>query len=398
MTAATAPEATARPRRRVLLVHPAMTPYRLDLFNTLAETCDLNVLFLGGRPWYDGATACGELMSGLACRWSVVAGESGGWPRLPFLGLSREAAAFGPDVITTHEFGWASGLATLTALVDRRVARVLWTTRSPYQFARLSTVRRAAVRLMAPRADALLAYSPAARTAVADLASVPESRIFICANHQDGTRLRRLAAEARGRILERCAREGLGGRPLVVTVSRLVTSKDVATTIRGFAAARDELPGAMLVVVGDGPLRAQLHDIARGSGVADRVLFLGHVPAGDVQAWLSIASLMVLASREEPFGAVVAEGLAHGVPCVCSTGAGAAVLIGRPSCGVVVPPGDVTALAEALRSRAAELRPLDDPALLARADLRPATVADDAAGFLSAVEHAISRRRHGEAT
>jgi glycosyltransferase involved in cell wall biosynthesis len=178
-------------------------------------------------------------------------------------------------------------------------------------------------------------------------------------------------------------------------VSRLVASKDVATAIRGFAAARDGLAAAVLVILGDGPLRDDLHGIARESGVADRVRFVGHVPAADVQGWLSIASLTVLASREEPFGAVVAEGLAHGVPCVCSSGAGAAVLIDRTSCGVVVPPGDVAAFAAALRSRAAELRPLDDPMLLERADLRRATVADDVAGFMAAVEHAIGGRRHG---
>lgn len=379
-------------QRRVLVIHPAMAPYRVDLFNRLARRCDLRVLFLEAVPPYDANLRREEIAAALECDWSVLADEC----RVPAVALPgrlrREMAAFAPQALVTHEFGWASGLSTLTPFFGPRAARILWTTRSTDQLDRLRASRRAAIRLLAPRADALLAYSGAARARLARLAGIPASRIFVCANHQDAGRLQRLADTARGAVVARCLSLGLLDRPLIVTVGRLVPVKGITATIRGFAAAGSALGAAALVIIGEGPLRGELETCARDAGIANRVVFLGHVSTADVQAWLSLASLTVLASLAEPFGAVVAEGLAHGVPCVCSTAAGAAVLVDNPARGVTVQPGDTGAMAEALRSRQGDLQPAAVLAQRRRGDLRPLTVADDARGFCEAIDHAVTSR------
>lgn len=390
---ATAASACDAPRRRVLVVHPAMAPYRADLFNLLARRFHFRVLFLNALPPYDANLGRQELAAEFDCDWDVVA-DTGGSPARSLPGrLAQEARTFRPDVVVTHEFGWASALSILTPLAGRDAARILWTTRSTDQFATLSAARRVAVRTLAPRADALLAYSSAARSRLAAVAGVPESRIFVCANHQDVVRLHRLADATRDAVLEECRRFGVADKPLVLTIGRLVDVKDVATTIRGFAEIRAALGDAVLVVVGEGPLRGPLQRLATDLGIVDRVLFVGHVPVSKVQGWLALASFTVLASLAEPFGAVVAEGLAHGAPCVCSTAAGAAVLVDGPARGVTVPPGDVAAMATALRSRLSDLRPACDLAVTRRGDLRPLTVHDDAIGFAAAVECAVAVKR-----
>jgi glycosyltransferase involved in cell wall biosynthesis len=379
-------------RRRVLVVHPAMAPYRVDLFNLLARQCDLRVIFLHAVPPYAANLPREELSADLECSWSVVS-DGGRSPARALPGrLWREVSSFRPDVLVTHEFGWASVLSMLTPLAGRQAGRILWTTRSTDQFAKLSTARQIAVKTLAPRADALLAYSKEARLSLAAVARMPESSMFVCANHQDAGRLRHQADSTREEVLNECRRRGLADRPLVVTVGRLVEVKDVATTIGGFARARDALGESALVVVGDGPLRGTLELLARDLGVADRVVFMGHVSSAQVQGWLSIAALTVLASLAEPFGAVVAEGLAHGAPCICSSTAGASVLINSPMRGVTVPPGDLGAMEWAFRSRAADLQRATDLAGSRRDDLRPLTVHDDASGFLAAVAYAVGAR------
>ena len=378
--------------RRVLVVHPAMAPYRIDLFNMVARRCDLRVLFLEAVPPYDSNLRREDLAAALKCNWSVLADEPGvpacSLPRR----LRREMASFAPDAGVTHEFGWASVLSTLTPLFGLHAARILWTTRSSEQLDGLRPSRRMAIRLLAPRASALLAYSCESRARLAALTGVPASRIFVCANHQDAGRLHRLASTAITAVVERCRTMALLDKPLVVAVGRLVPIKDFATTIRGFAAAGPSLGAAALVIIGEGPSRGELVACARDAGIADRVVFLGHLSAGDVQWWLSLASLNVLASLVEPFGAVVAEGLAHGVPCICSKAAGAAVLVNHPSRGVTVRPGHVGAMAEALRSRMSDLQPAAVLARKARGDLRPVTVADDVRGFCEAIDHAVTSR------
>jgi len=375
-------------RRRVLVVHPAMAPYRIDLFNALAQQCRLRLLFLDTAPAYDHNLRREGMAARLNCDWSILADEDRSPAgALPWR-LRREARSFQPDVVVTHEFGWASMLATLTPLVRRGVGRVVWTTRSVEQIRTLSPIRRIALRILARRAGAILAYSGASRRSLAAAAGVPDSQIFVCANNQNGERLRHLAESTRGLVLDECRRRRLCGQSLIVTVGRLVATKDIATTMRAFAATRDELGSTMLVIIGDGPLRGALQQLAEQLGVSRKVIFLGHLASAEVQGWLSLASLTVLASREEPFGAVVAEGLAHGVPCICSASAGASSLVDSPSRGVVIQPGDPENMAQAFRAFAGSLQSVAELAASVRADLRSLTVADDLRGFLAAVDHA----------
>ena len=88
---------------------------------------------------------------------------------------------------------------------------------------------------------------------------------------------------------------------------------------------------------------------ADASGLSERVRFVGDVPAAQLDGCYAAADLFVLATRQETYGMAVAEALARGVPVV-STETGAIPALVRPDAGLVVPPGDVEALTDALRS------------------------------------------------
>ncbi|MEU2680178.1 glycosyltransferase [Streptomyces sp. NPDC007107] len=111
---------------------------------------------------------------------------------------------------------------------------------------------------------------------------------------------------------------GLPGTAFVVGgVGRLVPGKRFDLLIRAVAA----LPGAWLVLAGDGPEAGALRALAARLGVAGRVRFLGEcgAPEGaapDIPAVLSAVDTFVSASREESFGLAVVEALAAGLPVV----------------------------------------------------------------------------------
>lgn len=152
------------------------------------------------------------------------------------------------------------------------------------------------------------------------------------------------------------------GAPLIVAIGRLVPQKGFDVAIRGFA--RADLPDARLAILGEGPLAADLHALARRLGVAERVEFTGHV--ADVRPWLDRARLLLLTSRYEGYGAVIVEALAAGRPVVATRCTPAAdELLADPACGAVVPVDDVDALARALPATVARAPP--DPAALAAA-------------------------------
>lgn len=143
-------------------------------------------------------------------------------------------------------------------------------------------------------------------------------------------------------------------RHRIGTVARLTGQKGIDVLIR----ALPDVPGATLVVVGDGPARGDLEGLAADVGVGDRVRFTGW--SSHAAALLASFDAFCLPSRFEGLPLAIMEAMHAGVPVV-ATDVGSvreAVLPGVT--GLLVPPDDVGALAAALRTL------LDDPALSER--------------------------------
>lgn len=159
------------------------------------------------------------------------------------------------------------------------------------------------------------------------------------------------------------------GEPLrLLFVGRLVERKGVAVLLDAL-----ELGGSdRLVVVGDGPLRGELEARASRAGLGGRVEFAGWVPAAALSARLAAADALVLpAVRDakgdvEGLGVVLIEALAAGRPVIASESGGIVDIVRHGETGLLVPPGDPRALAEAIR------RYRDDPRLAAQLAARGA--------------------------
>lgn len=146
---------------------------------------------------------------------------------------------------------------------------------------------------------------------------------------------------------------GLDNGPLVVCVGRLAEQKGQDVLLKAWALVTESAPAAELVLVGDGPLRAELE-----SAAPPRVRFAGK--RDDVEVWVAAADLVAIPSRWEAGLPLVAmEAMARGRSVVAADVAGVREgFQGR--CGRVVPIGAVQPLAEAMTERVL------DPDLLAR--------------------------------
>ena len=142
--------------------------------------------------------------------------------------------------------------------------------------------------------------------------------------------------------------------PLVLALGRLHTNKAFDLLLH----ALSELPETHAWIAGDGPLKAELQNLAQSLGVAHRVRFLGW--REDVAALLAAADILVCPSRAEPLGNVVIEAWAHGVPVVAAAAAGPLSLITPGETGLIVPLEDAPALATSIRTLT------DNPELAAR--------------------------------
>lgn len=152
----------------------------------------------------------------------------------------------------------------------------------------------------------------------------------------------------------------------VLAMGRFVAKKGFAELLSAWARLKARgvsLPPLRLA--GDGPLRADLERRARELGLADLVQFVGWQK--DAARFLDSGTLFVLPSLEEPFGIAVLEAMARGVPIIATTTAGPREILDDDT-ALLVPPGDIDALADALGVVLAE--PGDARARAARARAR----------------------------
>lgn len=148
-------------------------------------------------------------------------------------------------------------------------------------------------------------------------------------------------------------RAGLGwsaGEVVVLTIGRLVPRKGLDTLIRAVGEAG---PPIRLEVVGDGPERAALEELAR-TAAPGRVTFAGSVDATGKSIRLASADAFSLVSAHEGFGLVYLEAMHAGLPVVAGNLGGQTDFLHDGEDALLVPPGDVAALATALRRLAGD--------------------------------------------
>lgn len=143
-----------------------------------------------------------------------------------------------------------------------------------------------------------------------------------------------------------------GREPVVLFVGRLVEKKGCRVLLEAWRAVRQEVPGARLVVVGDGPLRGELEGWSRAN--LARCEFVGAQTHGEVRAWMERATVLAAPSRRATDGdteglpTVVLEAMERGLPVVACEGTGAEEAVVAGGTGFLTAQGDAAGLADAL--------------------------------------------------
>ena len=160
---------------------------------------------------------------------------------------------------------------------------------------------------------------------------------------------------------------------VVLALGRMIEKKGFQDLLPAFAKAPVEVGGrpVHLLLVGDGPLRAELVGQAGQLGVARRVHWAGWQT--ETSPYYQLADLFVCPSRHEPLGNVILEAWSHGLPVLSTDSHGALELIEEGESGLLTPCADVSAMAE----RLAHLLRLDEAGRSALAQRGHAVVEAD---------------------
>ena len=202
----------------------------------------------------------------------------------------------------------------------------------------------------------LVAVSPQIRDELVELGVAPAERFSVI---RLGLDLEGRAGASRDRGSELRRRLGLPEAAFVVGwVGRMTAIKRLPDVLAGFALLRERGVEATLCLVGDGPDRPLVQQCVRELGLADHVLAVGYQT--DVAPYYPLFDVLVLASANEGTPVAAIEALAAGTPVVSTDVGGVRDVVSEGVDGLLIPAGDVVALASALEVLAR------DPSLRAR--------------------------------
>ena len=200
-----------------------------------------------------------------------------------------------------------------------------------------------------PQADALIASG----TSIERLRERGQARVVDVPNAVDAERFRPQPSDFR-------KRRGIGRDEFVALyVARFQAFKNHALLIDAFARFVADHPAARLLLAGSGPLRERTEQLAAERGLADKVLFLGEIPYGELPGVYAAADVKAISSDYESFCFAAIEAMSAGLPVLTTDCAWVPRLV-SDGAGIVVPVGNAEAFAAALKKLA------DNPALRQR--------------------------------
>ena len=246
------------------------------------------------------------------------------------------------DVVHAHQYTpfFYGALGAKASLTN---PRVIFTEHGRHYPDVVSWKRRFANRVVFDRlADDVNAVCGFSATSLAAQDGFRKARIEVIENGVDLSRYRQVRDQGALK-----ARLGLvADRRHIVTVARFHPVKDHRTLLQAFSHVAAAIRDVDLLLVGDGPLRGELEQLARSLGLADRIRFLG--VRDDVADILAVADVFALTSVSEAASITLLEAMASKVPVVVTEVGGNPEIVRHGIDGLLAPRGDASAIAAAI--------------------------------------------------
>lgn len=373
-------------------------PYRLPLFEQLSQHEQFEYTFIFysiteiGREWK--VKIPDEIRYEILNSKSMSILSAKHWDNNPIyfdFSIHRVLMKYNFDVIISG--GWNSLTAYYAYLHCRRrnIPYILWSgaigMELPRRYRFLSSLARPCSGFLIKHADALIAYGTLAKQYLIKMGASPE-KIFISFNSVDSSKLIREVEAYRGQRKEIRQKLGIREKRLVLYVGRLIQLKGIIYLLQAFKEVKKNHPCSVLMLVGAGELEAELKQFVASHQIED-VIFYGFVPNDRIAEIYAAADLFVLPTLGDIWGLVINEAMAAGLPIICTSVAGAAQDMVHNN-GIIVPPRDASALAQAMISILESETRLTQMSKKSLEIIKDFNIEESSKGFHHAVEFALA--------
>lgn len=354
---------SARRQRKLAILTNVLAPYRMPIFERLAEQFEVTVLYSGEESNRDQWKRLEHQAHGFRVKrahgftftWTKRA--SGAVLDTRYLhvnpGFVTDLLRVQPDAIITNEMGFRSLVALVYGRLYRRPVWVWWGgTRHTEREA--GTIKRVFRRVLVPCVRHWFSYGVTSTEYLVSLGVNPKRVVELQNCVQEGL--------YRGPVAPAFE---LKPRPVVLCVARLVPGKGVDLLLRAVARVQAEGRVFSTLIAGDGPERRSLEETAAELGVK-HVHFSGARSPEDMASVYRSGDVLVFPTLDDVWGNVVSEALWCGLPALVSIYAGCAREIVPPNS--TFDPSDPDDFAAKLTEAVAGTLPRPDPARLRRLD------------------------------
>lgn len=348
-------------KKKLLVIHPTIAPYRIDFFNILFDSYNTRICLqyenlLSQKFDYTKISSQFHFSPIYLPESSTTALCKAIW---------KQITDFKPDYILTCEFGPTSLTCLIAKWLKRSHMKIIVMTDDSLDMLAgrndFSARHRIARKLLTPIVDEVIVTSKEVEKWYNLTYQKGIWMPIIVDDKKAAARYERLLPKSK----EIAEKYNLMGQKVVLSVCRLVNLKNLHRVIDSFSKCKT---AATLVIVGDGPERSSLQEHAAKFG--KDIILTGRFEGDDLYAWYNLTSVFILASFKEAFGAVTNEALLAGCRVVISNKAGSSCLVTDDN-GELVNPYDEGEISNAINR---QLSLVEIPELTtARRSLMPIT-------------------------
>ncbi|MGN0048186.1 MAG: glycosyltransferase family 4 protein [Bacteroides sp.] len=330
-------------KKKLLVFHPVIAPYRIDFFNSLNKTFDAKICLFRRRLLsqnfdYNLIENQFEFIPKY-----IMKEDIGVWKWI--VDMWKEMRHSTPDIILTSEFNLPTIIAILYKISCRRRAKVIAMVDDSYNMVaegnQLSRKHVWGTRMLMPWMDNVVNVEPRVRDYYQKKYHKGLYFPIICDDTKARMRLKRILPISEKYVLQ----YELKGKKVLLFVGRLVAVKNILMAIRAYRAIANEKTA--FVIVGDGNLSGSVMAEAKD---CKSIHCVGRMEGDELYAWYNIAQVFVLPSLLEPFGAVTNEALLGGCFALISNRAGSQCLVKDCVNGYIINPEDEQSLSQKIKS------------------------------------------------
>ena len=345
-------------KKRVLIFHPTIAPYRIDLFNYFYKSYTTRIC-LSYENLRDQTFDYSEISSKFLFKPVYLKHFITFKGRYLCKGYWHQIKEFNPDIVIVSEFGLDAIAAIIYRVILRKTYKIISICDDSIDMLEsendFSKVHRLLRKIIVPHIDDLILVQP-------------ESKEWYFYHYGKGVFFPIVADDKRIRhVLLNCIlptsvginNQSLLNKKIILYVGRLVKIKNISFLIENFISLN--LTDSILVIVGDGNYANELRKLAKNN---EKIIFTGRLEGKELFAWYNIANVFVLPSLLEPFGAVTNEALLGGCYGLISDKAGSACLIENGENGYTFAPENSDSFKKELLDLISKSSPIKFPVTL----------------------------------